>query len=166
MTTSIKTRVLDRIDLAILDALQKNGRISNVNLAKLVNLSPSPCLDRVKKLETEGYIEGYTARLNPAMLGQNLVAHVEVTLDRSTEAVFETFKQHILRVPQVVGCDMVAGGFDYLIKIRVRDMSEYREVLGIIVEIPGVATNHTYMVIEHVKPDLGVQVLQPKKGSF
>ena len=64
MTTSIKTRVLDRIDLAILDALQKNGRISNVNLAKQVNLSPSPCLERVKKLEEEGYIEGNGAKLN------------------------------------------------------------------------------------------------------
>ena len=119
MTTSIKTRVLDRIDLAILDALHKNGRISNVNLAKAVNLSPSPCLDRVKKLESEGYIEGYSARLNPEKLGQHLVAHVEIRLKSSTESVFETFKQHIIRIPHVVSCDMVAGGFDYLVKIRI-----------------------------------------------
>ncbi len=158
MTTINKTRALDRIDLAILDALQQNGRISNVNLAKLVNLSPSPCLDRVKKLESDGYIEGYSARLNPAKLEQNLVAHVEVTLNASTEAVFETFKQHIIKVPQVVCCDMVAGGFDYLLKIRVADMTEYRMVLGEIVDIPGVGTNHTYMVIEHVKEDKGILV--------
>ena len=151
--------VLDRIDLAILDALHKNGRISNVNLAKAVNLSPSPCLDRVKRLESEGYIEGYSARLNPEKLGQHLVAHVEIRLKSSTESVFETFKQHIMRIPHVVSCDMVAGGFDYLVKIRVPDMTVYREVLGQIVEIPGVGTNHTYMVIEHVKPDLGVGVL-------
>lgn len=156
MTTSVKTRVLDRIDLAILDALQKNGRISNVNLAKQVNLSPSPCLDRVKKLEQEGYIEGYTACLNPIKLKQNLVAHVEVTLKESTEEVFETFKQYILQIPQVVSCDMVAGGFDYLLKIRVTDMTEYRAVLGEIVDIPGVGTNHTYVVIEHVKKETGI----------
>ncbi|MEI5640869.1 MULTISPECIES: winged helix-turn-helix transcriptional regulator [unclassified Pseudoalteromonas] len=159
MTTSIKTRVLDRIDMAILDALQRNARISNVNLAKAVNLSPSPCLDRVKKLEAEGYIEGYTARLNAAKLGQHLVAHVEITLKSSTEEVFDIFKQHILEIPNIVSCDMVAGGFDYLVKIRVQDMRQYREVLGSIIEIPGVATNHTYMVIEHVKEDMGVEVL-------
>ncbi|KZN53996.1 winged helix-turn-helix transcriptional regulator [Pseudoalteromonas luteoviolacea] len=159
MTFSIKTRVLDRIDTAILEVLQKNGRISNVNLAKAVNLSPSPCLDRVKKLEAEGYIEGYAARLNAEKLGQKLVAHVEITLKSSTESVFETFKQHVIEIPEVVSCDMVAGGFDYLLKIRVTDMHQYREVLGQIVEIPWVGTNHTYMVIEHVKEDAGVTIL-------
>lgn len=159
MTTSIKTRILDRIDLAILDALQKNGRISNVNLAKQVNLSPSPCLERVKKLEEDGYIEGYGARLSATKLKQNVVAHVEVTLKESTEAAFETFKSHILQIPQVASCDMVAGGYDYLLKIRVADMTEYRDVLGTIVDIPGVGTNRTYMVIEHVKQDKGLTVL-------
>ena len=158
MTTSIKTRVLDRIDLAILDALQKNGRISNVNLAKQVNLSPSPCLERVKKLEEEGYIEGYGAKLNATKLKQNVIAHVEVTLKESTEAAFEVFKQHILQLAQVVSCDMVAGGYDYLLKIRVADMTEYREVLGQIVDTPGVGTNRTYMVIEHVKRDKGLVI--------
>ncbi|MBE0367114.1 winged helix-turn-helix transcriptional regulator [Pseudoalteromonas sp. MMG013] len=159
MTTSIRTRVLDRIDLAILDVLQRNGRISNVNLAKEVNLSPSPCLDRVKKLESEGYIEGYSARLNSAKLGQALVAHVEITLKSSTEAVFSLFREHIVKIPQVVSCDMVAGGFDYLVTIRVADMAQYREVLGKIVETPGVSTNHTYMVIEHIKSDSGLTIL-------
>ncbi len=84
---------------------------------------------------------------------------MEITLKSSTEAVFEVFKQHIVKIPNVVSCDMVAGGFDYLVKIRVQDMRQYREVLGQIVEIPGVGTNHTYMVIEHVKEDMGVEVL-------
>lgn len=158
MTTSIRTRVLDRIDLAILDVLQRNGRISNVNLAKEVNLSPSPCLDRVKKLESDGYIQGYAARLNPMKLGLPLVAHVEITLKSSTESVFSTFKEYIVKIPQVASCDMVAGGFDYIVKIRVKDMAQYREVLGQIVEIPGVSTNHTYMVIEHIKQDTGIVV--------
>jgi Lrp/AsnC family leucine-responsive transcriptional regulator len=158
MKTLIKTRILDRIDLSILDVLQRNGRISNVNLAKQVNLSPSPCLERVKKLEDAGYIEGYSAKLNATKLQQNLVAHVEVTLKESTEAVFDTFKQDIMRIKQVVSCDLVAGGYDYLLKIRVSDMTEYREVLGKIVDIPGVGTNRTYMVIEHVKQDSGLVI--------
>ena len=158
MKTLIKTRILDRIDLSILDVLQRSGRISNVNLAKQVNLSPSPCLERVKKLEDAGYIEGYSARLNATKLKQNLVAHVEVTLKESTEAAFDTFKQDIVRIKQVVSCDMVAGGYDYLLKIRTADMTEYREVLGKIVDIPGVGTNRTYMVIEHVKRDSGLVI--------
>ena len=86
------------------------------------------------------------------------MAHVEVTLKESTEAAFEIFKQHILLIGQVVSCDMVAGGYDYLLKIRVGDMIEYREVLVKIVDIPGVGTNRTYMVIEHVKQDKGLTV--------
>jgi Lrp/AsnC family leucine-responsive transcriptional regulator len=81
-----------------------------------------------------------------------------VTLKESTEAVFDTFKQDIMRIKQVVSCDLVAGGYDYLLKIRVSDMTEYREVLGKIVDIPGVGTNRTYMVIEHVKQDNGLVI--------
>jgi len=158
MPISIKTRVLDRIDLAILDALQKNGRISNVNLADKVNLSPSPCLDRVKKLEADGYIEGYFAKLNAEKLNQSLVSHVQVTLEKSTTEVFTKFRKHIFAIPQVVACDMVAGGYDYLLKIRVADMAQYREVLGDLVDIPGVSTHHTYMVIESIKHDDGVVI--------
>ena len=110
MTNPNRLRMLDRIDLAILDVLQKNGRISNVNLAKQVNLSPSPCLDRVKRLEQEGYIEGYYAKLSEAKLNQSLVAHVQVSLVTSNTAVFKVFKEHILKMEQVVECDMVAGG--------------------------------------------------------
>ncbi|ATC95790.1 winged helix-turn-helix transcriptional regulator [Pseudoalteromonas tunicata] len=156
MSQTKPNRQLDRIDLAILDALQQNGRLSNVNLAKEVNLSPSPCLDRVKRLEKEGFIDGYRALLNAEKLNQGLMAHVQITLEKSTTTVFKLFKQHVLAIPQVAECDMVAGGFDYLLKIRVSDMSEYREVLGKLVDIPGVATNYTYMIIENVKKDSGL----------
>ena len=150
------SRALDRIDLAILDVLQKNGKLSNVNLAKEVNLSPSPCLDRVKRLEKDGFIESYRAVLNAEKLNQGLMAHVQITLAKSTTDVFKDFKQHILAIPEVAECDMVAGGFDYLLKIRVADMGQYREVLGKLVDIPGVATNYTYMIIEKVKKDGGL----------
>ncbi|MBQ4833957.1 winged helix-turn-helix transcriptional regulator [Pseudoalteromonas sp. MMG010] len=158
MSISSRLRMLDRIDLAILEVLQSNGRISNVNLAKQVNLSPSPCLDRVKRLEQEGYIEGYCAKLSEAKLNQSLLAHVQVSLVSSNTAVFKVFRERILKIKQVVECDMVAGGYDYLLKIRVSDMDEYREVLGDLVDIPGVGTHHSYMVIEKIKQDSGLRL--------
>jgi Lrp/AsnC family transcriptional regulator, leucine-responsive regulatory protein len=154
-----KIRNLDKIDLSILDALQKNSRISNVNLAKAVNLSPSPCLDRVKRLEQEGYIERYGAVLNASKLKFGLTAYVEVTLDKSTSKVFEHFAHALNNIRQVASCDMVAGGFDYLLKIRIADMTEYRAVLGELVDIPGVANNRTYVVIEKIKIDQGLALI-------
>lgn len=151
-----KTRILDKIDLLILDALQENSRISNVNLAKKVNLSPSPCLDRVKRLEAEGYIERYGAVLNASLLKFGLTAYVEVTLDKSTSDVFDSFAEDVQGIKQIAECDMVAGGFDYLLKIRISDMAEYRAVLGEVVDIPGVAKNRTFVVIEKIKEDKGL----------
>lgn len=154
-----KTRVLDRIDLTILDTLQKQGRISNLELAKTVNLSPSPCLDRVKKLENEGYIERYGAFLNPAKLNYGMTAFIQVTLDRTTSDVFNNFKNEVVKVKELAECHMVAGGFDYLLKLRFENMEAYREVLGFIVELPAVSQTQTYIVMEHVKNDKGIPVL-------
>lgn len=157
MTTD-KNRTLDKIDIAILDSLQKNSRISNVNLAKQVNLSASPCLDRVRRLEADGYIERYSTVLNAAKLKFGLTAYVEVTLDKSTSDIFESFAENVQYIKQIAECDMVAGGFDYLLKIRISDMAEYRAVLGEIVDIKGVAKNHTYVVIEKIKIDKGLPI--------
>lgn len=154
-----KTRHLDRIDLAILDNLQKNSRISNVDLAKQVNLSASPCLERVKRLETEGYIERYGAVLNAKKLKFGLTAYVEVTLDKSTSDIFDSFAKRAKEIRQIAECDMVAGGFDYLLKIRITDMAEYRAVLGEVVDIKGVSKNHTYVVIERIKIDEGLPLI-------
>jgi len=160
MNKSHKSRTLDRIDLNILATLQVDGRISNVNLAKTVGLSASPCLDRVKRLEVEGFIERYGARLNASKLKFGMSAFVQITLDRTTSEIFNTFEAAIRLIDQVAECHMVAGGFDYLVKIRIADMEAYRQVLGTIVDIPGVAKNHTYVVIEQVKEDQGLP-LQP-----
>jgi len=157
-TKIIESRQLDKIDLSILDNLQKNSRITNVELAKRVNLSASPCLDRVRRLEAEGYIERYGAVLNAAKLKFGLTAYVEVTLDKSTSDVFETFAEKVQHIKQIAECDMVAGGFDYLLKIRISDMTEYRSVLGEVVDIKGVAKNHTYVVIEKIKIDAGLPI--------
>ena len=156
-----KNRTLDRIDLNILSTLQSHGRISNVQLANDVGLSASPCLDRVKRLESEGYIERYGAKLNASKLKFGMSAFVQVTLERTTSELFESFQHAIQNIDQVAECHMVAGGFDYLIKIRIADMEAYRQVLGTIVDIPGVAKNHTYVVIEQVKEDNGLVLLQP-----
>jgi len=155
---SIKTRALDRIDLTILDTLQKDGRISNNDLAKKINLSASPCLDRVRRLEKEGYIERYRAVLNSIKLNYSMSAFIQVTLDRTTSDVFENFKVEVVKIKEVVECHMIAGGFDYLLKLRFSNMEAYREVLGMIVELPAVSQTHTYVVTENVKADQGVPI--------
>ena len=143
---------IDRIDLKILRVLQGNGRMSNIELSRQVNLSPAPCLARVRRLEQAGYINGYKAELNPELLGLSLLAYVEITLDRTTPDVFERFKQAVRDVPEIEECHMVAGGFDYLIKVRSPDMDAYRRILGEkIATIPGVLQTHTYVVMEQVK---------------
>ena len=154
-----KSRTLDRIDLTILDTLQKQARISNVELAKQVNLSPSPCLDRVKRLESEGFIKRYGAVLDAQLLNIGMSAFIQVTLDRTTADVFNQFRDEVVNIKEVAECHMVAGGFDYLLKLRITDMNNYRDVLGMIVELPGVSQTHTYMVIENIKDDLGLPIL-------
>jgi len=156
--TSNKPRVLDRIDLTILDILQKNGRISNNTLAQHVNLSASPCLERVKRLEHEGYIERYGAFLNASKLRYGMTAFIQVTLDRTTADIFTKFRRQVIEIKEVAECHMVAGGFDYLLKLRFEDMAVYRVLLGKIVELPGVSQTHTYIVTEHVKQHSGVPI--------
>ncbi len=153
-----KPRILDRIDLTILDILQKNGRISNNTLAQNVNLSPSPCLDRVKRLEREGYIERYGAFLNANKLKYGMTAFIQVTLDRTTADIFNQFREQVVEIKEVAECHMVAGGFDYLLKLRFENMAAYRALLGTIVELPGISQTHTYIVTEHVKRHSGIPV--------
>lgn len=143
---------LDRIDLKILRMLQTDGRISNVDLAKAVGLSPTPCLERVRRLEREGYILGYRAILNPEKLNAALIAFVEVTLERTTTADLDRFNAAIRALDEVLECHMVGGGFDYLVKIRLPDMGHYRRFLGEkLAAIAGVSQTHTYVVMEEVK---------------
>jgi Lrp/AsnC family leucine-responsive transcriptional regulator len=150
---------LDRTDKRILRELQHNGRISNVELARRVNLSATPCLERVRRLEQAGYIRDYVAILDPQRLGVGMLLYVEVTLDRTTPDVFEHFKQAIAARPEVQECHMVAGGFDYLVKVRVPDMQAYRSFLGEgLSAAPGVRETHTYVVMEEIKETTGVDI--------
>jgi Lrp/AsnC family leucine-responsive transcriptional regulator len=145
---------LDRTDRKILKALQADGRIATVDLAEKVGLSPTSTSDRVKRLQREGFIAGYGARLDPHRLGLGLLVFVEVSLDKTTPDVFEKFAEAVKRAPEVLECHMVAGGFDYLVKTRVADMSAYRRFLGeILLALPGVKETRTYAVMEEVKSD-------------
>jgi Lrp/AsnC family leucine-responsive transcriptional regulator len=143
---------LDRVDRKILDELQKNARISYVELGERVGLSTSPCLERVRRLEQDQYITGYTAILNPDLLGAGLMVYVEIKLEYESRRIFEKFKQAALRIPYLLECHLLSGDFDYLMKIRVADMQEYRELLGeILRDLPGVRDTRSYMVMEVIK---------------
>ncbi|MGH8324200.1 MAG: Lrp/AsnC ligand binding domain-containing protein, partial [Steroidobacteraceae bacterium] len=145
-------RELDRIDRRLLARLQQDGRTAVSQLAREVNLTVTPTLERVRRREAAGYIEGYFARLSAGKLGLGLLAYVEVSLDRTTPDAFERFKQVALAHDEVMECHMVAGGFDYLLKIRVPDMESYRRFLGDrIASVRGVQQTHTYFVMEEVK---------------
>ncbi len=152
---------LDKTDRAILGYLQANGRLSNADLARKINLSPSPCLERVKKLEGKGFIQGYMAILDPTLLESQLLIFVEINLKRTAGDAFKVFRQRILDIPEVLDCHLVSGNFDYLIKARVRDMQEYRSLLGEkILPIPGVEGSRTYVVMEEVKESLRLRIPQ------
>ena len=143
---------IDRLDLKILAVLQKDGRLPYAELARRIHLSATPCVERVRRLQRLGYIHHYAAHLDPQRLGAGLLAFVEIRLDRTTPEVFERFKRAVIELEEVQECHMVAGGFDYLVKLRVADMAAYRRILGErITALPGVEQTHTYFVMEEVK---------------
>jgi Lrp/AsnC family leucine-responsive transcriptional regulator len=150
---------LDRTDRRILNTLQRNGRIANVDLAREVNLTPTPCLERVKRLEREGCITSYVALLDPVKANAALCAYIEVQLTSTTTEAISQFNQQMMALDEVLECQMVAGGFDYLIKIRVADMQHYQRFLGEkLSAIQGISQTHTYVVIEDVKSQTALQL--------
>ena len=144
--------MLDKISKRILNEVQNDGRISNVELSTRVNLSPAACLERVRKLQEQHYILGYTAQLNPELLDVALMVFIEVVLDRTTHDAMNIFKAAVQVRPEILECHLVAGGFDYLIKPRVADMAGYRGFVGSVIwGLPGVRETRTYAVMEEVK---------------
>src|SRR5215213_3686140 len=155
----MSTESLDRIDRKILIELQRDGRTSISQLARDIHLTVTPTLERVRRLEAAQYIDGYFARLNPRKLGLGLLAYVEVLLDRTTPDAFDRFKAAMLAYDEVMECHMVAGGFDYLLKVRVKDMESYRSFLGDrVASLRGVQQTHTYFVMEEVKSTHAIAV--------
>ncbi len=146
--------VLDTVDRRLLVLLQDDGRMTTTDLSERVGLSATATTERVKRLQKDGYILGYAARLDPHKLGRAFLVFIEVTLDKTTPDVFELFAAAVMRAPDVIECHLVAGGFDYLLKTRVADMAAYRRLLGdVILALPGVKETRTYAVMEEVKSE-------------
>lgn len=157
--TNSKKRTLDRLDVSILRTLQNDGRISYVDLAEKVGLSSTPCIERVKRLEKEGYIEGYYARLNPQLLEYNMLVFVEISLSYQTPDAFQTFNKAVEQLPYILECHLVSGDADYLLKARINDMSEYRALLGdMLLTLPGVKNSKSYIVMEEVRETLELPI--------
>tara|TARA_B110001454_G_C12500564_1_gene342511 strand:+ start:177 stop:659 length:483 start_codon:yes stop_codon:yes gene_type:complete len=149
---SAVNKKLDRIDKNILLELQKDGRLSNVELSKRVGLSPTPCLERVKRLEKEQYITGYQANLNAAKLDLALLVFVEITLTKTSPDVFDDFAAAVDELEVIQECHLVSGDFDFLLKTRVKDMLAYRQLLGdTLLRLPAVSESRTYVVMDEIK---------------
>lgn len=145
---------LDRIDRAILAVLAVEGRITIAALARRVGLSKSPCQTRLRRLESSGVIRGYRALLDPIRLGLDHVAFVEVKLSDTRESALAAFNAAVRALPEVEQCHMIAGGFDYLLKVRTADIGAYRRVLGErISALPHVAQTATHVAMEAVKEE-------------
>ena len=151
-------RVLDRIDLHILSILQDDGRIVMKDLAERVGLSLTPCIERVKRMERDGVIAGYHARVTPRSLGLQVLVFVEITLRQKSEQAFERFRRAMLGIPEVMECHLVSGDFDYLIKARIPEMTEYRRLLGEILHVADGGQSKSYVVMEEVKETLAVSI--------
>lgn len=152
-------RKLDRIDRMILDILQNEGRIAISELASRVSLSTTPCSEHVKRLERDGIIMGYHARLNPKHLDRNLLVFLEISLSAKSGDVFEQVAKDLMEIPEVQECHLISGDFDYLVKARLKEMSAYRRLLGdLLKKLPSSASSHSYIVMEEIKESLYLDV--------
>lgn len=143
---------LDAIDRRILAALQADGRLTNVDLAEKIGLSPSPCLRRVNRLEREGYVEGYRAMLGRRRIGLGLTVFVGVKIDGHADDRATTFEQEVVACPEVVSCHMVAGDADYLLEVTVPDLDAYQRFLvGKLLNLP---------LVREVKSTIAIQTLK------
>lgn len=143
---------LDRIDKRILTLMQENGRISNLELASQVGLSPTPCSRRVKQLEESGLIQRHVTLLNAEALGLNLTAIIGISMDRHTPDRFEAFEKAVVDMPEVMECSIVTGqAADFLLKVVVQDMRHYEEfLLGQLTKLSGVSGVHSSFVLRQV----------------
>jgi Lrp/AsnC family leucine-responsive transcriptional regulator len=152
--------MLNKLDQKILQALQQDGRISFTDLGKQVGLTTTPCIERVRKLEREGYIHGYTALLDAPKLGAGLVVFVQLRLNRTSKKSFEDFRHAINKLAEVQECYLVTGSFDFMVKARVRDMDAYRDFLeDSLLNLPGVQESTSIAVMETVKETLKILVV-------
>jgi len=145
---------LDAIDLKILDAVQRDGRITKLRLAEVAGLSPTPCWLRLRKLEKAGLIVGYHARLAPRLVAPIATVLVEVTLSNHRQADFERFERAIAKIAEIIDCWSVGGSLDYILKIVVRDIDTYQRLIDrLLGEDIGIDRYFTYIVTKTVKED-------------
>jgi Lrp/AsnC family leucine-responsive transcriptional regulator len=135
--------------------MQRDGRISMTDLADTVGLTVTPCIERVRRLERSGVITGYHARVSPRALDAGLLVFVEISMSSKSDTTFADFRREILCVPQVLECHLVSGDFDYMVKARIKEISQYRSLLGdILLRLPGVTQTKSCVVMEEVKETL------------
>ena len=159
-------RILDQFDWRILDAMQRDGRLSLADLSEHVGLSKTPCQIRLKRLEEEGFITGYHARLNMRKIHKNYVVFIQVKLEATSRRHLEQFNKAVRKIDSIQSCHMMAGGFDYLLKVRCRNMEEYRAILtDDINDLPGVNQTSTFPVMEEVKRGAGVDLSGDDSGD-
>jgi DNA-binding Lrp family transcriptional regulator len=140
---------LDRIDINILVQLQKNGKLTNVELAQHIGLSPSPCLQRVKRLETGGYISGYGARIDLSKLAETITVFTEVTLADHRREDFVKFESSIRNVDELMECHLVSGGYDYLLRFIARGVEHYQQVIENLIDRNiGIEKYFSYIVLK------------------
>lgn len=145
---------LDRFDHKILDYLRADGRMSVTALAERVGLTKTPCQIRLKRLQSDGYITGFRAIVDPVRMGRDNVAFVEVKLSDTREGALRAFDNAVRATPEIEMCHMIAGAFDYLLKVRTSDIAEYRRVLGEkISSMPFVASTSTHVSMQSVKDE-------------
>jgi len=150
---------LDDIDLKIIRALQTDGRMSNVELAQRCSLSPSSTLERVRRLERGGVVEGYTARVNPRALGHHVVVFVQVTMREHDQKAVSRFEKAVAEIPEILECHQVAGDFDFLLKALVKDVAELRGMLmDRLSALPAIGRMHTTLVLATSKHVLDVPI--------
>ncbi len=143
---------LDKIDRQILHELQENGRCPIVELARRVNLSKTPCTERIKRLEKSGYIQGYQAKLNPQLLGLEHIVFVQVLLAKSNTEDLARFQQEVQHIEEIESCYMIAGEFDFLLLVRTRNIEHYRAILmDKISTLHSLQQTHTYVVMDTIK---------------
>lgn len=157
---------LDGYDRRILEALQEDGRLSNQDLADRIGLSPSPCLRRVRRLEEAGLIAAYRALLNARALGLNLMAFIQISMDRHTPERFENFERHIGELPEVLECHLITGqSADYLLKVIVADMDGFQALLlNKITRIDGVTGVHSSFVMKSPVSKTSLPLLSSQTG--
>ncbi len=151
---------MDNFDLKLLHEIQRDGRVAVVELADRIGLSKTPCQKRLRRLEQNGVIRGYRAEIDPAKIDCGYLVFVQVKLESTTTGQLERFNKMVKAVPEIMSCHMLSGGYDYLLKVRTKNMTTYRALLGdVIAQLPGVSQTSTFPVMEEVKDSHELSIL-------